>query len=176
MEISIKGKKICELGCGPSPFAIGSIFLGAESSIGVDIDPEAIKVARKNIDIVEKKLGIDIGKKITFITTDIENELEIQEDIDVVFMNPPFGSQKKNADRPFIEKAMKISSTCYSIHNGNSRSFLEKMAASMGIDVEVLWEDVIEIPWRFKFHRSEKRTVDIIVTRWKDQSSMLKSS
>ena len=41
----IEDKNILDLGCGTGVFAIGSALMGANSSIGVDIDEDSIELA-----------------------------------------------------------------------------------------------------------------------------------
>ena len=89
----IQGKKIVDLGCGTGVFALGSALLGAKEVVGVDIDPEAIELARK------EAFQQGLEQIITFITEDIRN---FQQKADTVIQNPPFGAQKahkKEADR-----------------------------------------------------------------------------
>ena len=48
---------------------------------------------------------------------------------DVVVMNPPFGTKKKNADRLFLDAAFRIAQrSVYSLHKSSTRSFIEKFA------------------------------------------------
>ena len=48
----IEGKHILDIGCGTGMLAIASMLLGARAITAVDVDISALKVARKNIDIV----------------------------------------------------------------------------------------------------------------------------
>ncbi len=50
----IHGMKVVDLGCGTGIFAIGSALLGAEESVGVDIDIDAISIANSQAE----KLGV----------------------------------------------------------------------------------------------------------------------
>lgn len=42
------GKTVLDIGCGSGILSIASLLLGAESAVGVDIDPLAVKTAREN--------------------------------------------------------------------------------------------------------------------------------
>lgn len=46
---AIKGKGILDVGTGSGILAITAARLGAKNVVGIDIDPEAVKVARKNV-------------------------------------------------------------------------------------------------------------------------------
>lgn len=43
-----EGKTVLDIGCGSGILSIASLLLGAESAIGVDIDPLAVKTAEEN--------------------------------------------------------------------------------------------------------------------------------
>jgi len=88
---------------------------------GADIDPEAVEDARA----AASRLGADVE----LVTGDIR-ELELT--ADTVIMNPPFGAQKRSADRPFLEAAVRIAPVVYSLHNASTVPFLELMVASLG--------------------------------------------
>lgn len=158
----IQDRTVMELGCGSAPFAIGASLLGADRVFGVDLDPGSIAAA------VENKKAVEKGSEeldIEFVEADV-SESDLPE-VDTVLMNPPFGAQKKHADRPFVEAAIKQSRAIYSIHNGNSMDFLGKLCASLGADIELLFKTGMELPHRYSFHRKEKSTIDVIVVRIK---------
>ena len=104
-----------DLGCGTGIFAIASKLLGAASAIGVDIDKDSI-------DLASSYCG-----DVNFICSDI-CDLENDFDVDTIFQNPPFGSQKnakKGADLKFISKAIELSpKVLYSFHMASTEEFL----------------------------------------------------
>jgi putative methylase len=162
----IGGKKVCELGCGGAPFAIGSWILGASEVLGIDVDERAIQLAKENVELVRSKLEGIPRAPFELMVHDLGEQIPLSPKFDTVLMNPPFGAQYRHADRPFIERAMEISPVCYSIHNGNSYQFLKKISDAIEVEMEVLWEDDLEIPARFTFHREEKKEIGIVVVRF----------
>lgn len=44
------GMKVIDLGCGSGILSVGALLLGAESAVGVDIDPNAVDIAYNNAD------------------------------------------------------------------------------------------------------------------------------
>lgn len=49
---------------------------------------------------------------------------------DIVVMNPPFGTKRKNADREFLQAAFTIAEeTVYSLHKTSTRSFIHSFAS-----------------------------------------------
>ncbi len=150
----IPEKVVADLGAGTGVLSIGATLLGAEKVYAVEVDEKALEVARKNASL----LGVD--EKIEFIHADAT---EFDRRVDTVVMNPPFGSQVKHADRPFLTKAFEISSVVYSIHLAKPevRNFVEKFSANNGFEAIRLRTVPFEIPAQFHFHR--KRLERILV-------------
>lgn len=93
------------------------------SVTSVDIDPDALGVARQNIESVEME------DEITLLHAKISNNLadlstsegdavalfdytKLEQEIDTVVMNPPFGSWVKGIDMVFLEVAAQASRRC----------------------------------------------------------------
>ena len=143
--------KVCDLGCGTGMFSVGAYLAGASEVVGFDISRSALDVAERN----SKKLDCEIK----YVETDIRN---VTEKCDTVLMNPPFGSQKKHADRPFLEKAMEISDSVYSIHMLCTLPFIQETAESRGRQVVSHKIYKYDIPHTFSFHSKTKQSVDIV--------------
>ena len=105
----IADKTVIDLGCGTGRLAIAAALLGAKEVVGVDIDKSAIKQAMRNAG----KLGVQT--RMDWIIADID---AIRGNFDTVLENPPFGVQKRRADRKFLEKALQIGKRIYSLHKG----------------------------------------------------------
>jgi putative methylase len=148
----IQGKVVIDLGCGSGIFSIGSSLLGAKKVIGVDIDPEALDVARKNAQT--------LGAEIDLVESDIAS---FQGRGDTVIQNPPFGSQRKGADRPFIKKAIECAETVYSLHMEQTEPFLQREISDLGAHIEYRKSYKFNIPHMFGFHKKEKKSVDIVL-------------
>jgi len=91
----IVGKTVLDLGCGTGRLALGAAFVGAKQVVGVDIDRDVVKVAFEN------SARTDLKEKVQWITGDID---AIHGNFDTVLQNPPFGVQRRKADRKFLEK------------------------------------------------------------------------
>ena len=102
----IQNKKVVDLGCGTGIFSFGAKLANAKEVIGIDIDKNAVKIAK---DYAKKN-----KESIKFEVKDVK-DVDIK--CDTVIMNPPFGAQKSNrwADRRFIEKGFEISKVIYSL-------------------------------------------------------------
>lgn len=152
----IADKKVMDLGCGTGIFAIASKLLGAASAIGVDIDNDSIDLASSYCGDVD------------FICSDI-CDLENDFDVDTIFQNPPFGSQKnakKGADLKFISKAIELSpKVLYSFHMASTEEFLISYFEKNDLEITHIFRYNFPIPKIYEFHTRESANVEVIVIR-----------
>lgn len=152
----IADKKVMDLGCGTGIFAIASKLLGAASAIGVDIDKDSTDLASSYCGDVD------------FICSDI-CDLENDFDVDTIFQNPPFGSQKnakKGADLKFISKAIEMSpKVLYSFHMASTEEFLISYFEKNDLEITHIFRYNFPIPKIYEFHTRESANVEVIVIR-----------
>ncbi|MFA6709814.1 MAG: METTL5 family protein [Candidatus Methanomethylophilaceae archaeon] len=151
-EGDVADRVVNDLGCGTGIFAIGSYLLNAKKIYGYDLSKSALDIAKMNIE----KFNADVE----LIECDIS---EVEYRADTTFMNPPFGCQMKRADRPFLDKAMELSSSIYSIHMENTLPFVETYVASKGREIVSRRTYKYNIPHTFTFHSKSKKSIDIVV-------------
>ncbi len=149
---NIADKKVVDLGCGNGIFSIGSWLLGARSVLGIDIDPDAIEDARRN--------AAAAGADIELLTADVTS---LTEKFDTAIMNPPFGSQRRGADRPFLVSAMRSASKVYSLHMADTLPFLSAYITSLGGRIELQKNYKFEIPHMFGFHEKTKKDFEVVL-------------
>jgi putative methylase len=142
----IENKIIIDLGCGTGIFSIGTYLTGAKKVIGIDIDENAIRIA--------KEFSKNNNYDISFYKKDVT---EVVNKCDTIFMNPPFGAQKNNlkADRKFIEKGFKISSVIYSIHLAKTLPFISKLVSILGGEINYSKDYIYSIKHSFNFHKKK---------------------
>lgn len=160
------GKTVLDLGCGTGRLAIGAAYLGAQHVVGVDIDKKAIKTAIKNSSMFNLK------EKIEWVTADLD---AVHGKFDTVLQNPPFGVQKRGADRKFLIKALQVGKKIYSLHKSlhKEKSFMEKLkkvkvmpvspspfirrlTKENGGEIKATYAMLMKIPHMFPFHTKEK--------------------
>lgn len=157
----VDGRNVVDLGCGTGVFAIASALMGANSSIGMDVDGDSINLAMEFKD----KLKLD---NLNFIECDID-EFNEALDVDTVFQNPPFGSQKNadsGQDLKFIQKAIELNcEALYSFHMASTEEFLIKYYHDNNLEITHIFRYEFPIPKIYDFHTKEKQNVDVIVIR-----------
>jgi putative methylase len=163
----IAGKTVLDLGCGTGRLALGAAFLGAKNVVGVDIDKLAINTAVENA----KKVGL--GDNTQWVVGHIN---AIFGRFDTVLQNPPFGVQTRSADRKFLEKALEVGGTIYSLHNHpeidkqlikmlkagggflqiSPSPFMKRFVEEHNGVVIAVYALLMTIPRMFEFHTKEK--------------------
>ncbi|MBT3865851.1 methyltransferase [Candidatus Woesearchaeota archaeon] len=133
MSGDIEKKVIADLGCGNGVFGIGALLLGAKEVLFLDVDGDAIKVARANVLAVERIVGKKLSK--SFSHSDVN---KFSKKVDTVIQNPPFGVRKTHADKPFLLRAMKNSSRIYSFHKLDTARFVESFVKDEGWGVRLV--------------------------------------
>lgn len=159
----IIGKTVVELGCGTGRLAIGAALLGASEVFGVDVDGVAVRVAQKNAEM------LGVKEKTHWIVADID---VVKGTFDTLLQNPPFGVQRRRADRRFITKSLELSSTIYSFHKGgkSNRIFIKRFIEEHGGKVTTIFPLNMEIPRMFKFHTKKKRSIHVDLYRIEGKS------
>lgn len=157
-------KTVVDLGCGTGRLAIGAALLGARETFGVDVDKVAVDVARKNAETM------DVKEKTHWIVADID---VMQGTFDTVLQNPPFGVQRRKADREFIKKSLELGRRIYSLHKGgeSSREFIKRFIERHGGRVTGIFPMKMDIPRLFEFHTKNKRSVEVDLYRIEGKSS-----
>ncbi|WP_048058106.1 METTL5 family protein [Methanothermococcus okinawensis] len=174
---------VIDLGCGTGKLAVGAKILGAKKVLGVDIDRETVKFAEKNVkeitysDIFNKlNLNIDLDDFI-------DNTIFLQEDVknidkslinkykpderskNIIIQNPPFGSQKKYADRIFLNKALEIGDIVYTIHNTSTREFIINYIKEKERIITNIFQAKFRIPQIYSFHKKKYMMIPVDIYR-----------
>ena len=148
MHGDIKGKIMADLGCGNGILGIGALILGAKKVYFVDKDEESLKIAKKNCEF----------KNVEFLSLDVEG---FNKKVDLVLENPPFGVQKRKADKPFLETAMKVAKKVYSFHKIESKNFIDKLSKERGFLVKDIFLFDFKLRKSMWFHKKNKYKVRV---------------
>jgi putative methylase len=157
----IQGKRVLDLGMGTGRLALGAAILGADSVVGIDVDRSSLEVA--------STAGKSFGVGVDLVLGDIGT---IRGSFDTTLMNPPFGTKVAHADLRFLECALKLANTVYSIHKTSTRKFLEAWLDERNLSYERIMATRMEIPHQFRFHRKERRWVEVDAVRVKSPTRL----
>jgi putative methylase len=157
----IEGHTVIDLGSGTGMLAFGAALRGPARVVGLELDPEAIEIARAN----ERRVGTTTP--IHWVRGDAARAPLRTTEPTTVVMNPPFGAQKggRGADREFLRTTATLADVSYSVHNGGSREFVEAFAADHGGAVTDAYRAALPLDRQFDFHESERREIDVEVFR-----------
>ncbi|KPV78647.1 uncharacterized protein RHOBADRAFT_51090 [Rhodotorula graminis WP1] len=171
----IDEKDILDLGCGCAVLSIASVMMGAESVTSVDVDPEALAIAKENVENVEMEEHIEfvhaeIGPPGAAPTHEagvpVLDPSSLGKKFDTVVMNPPFGSWRKGIDMAFLETACQLAETAvYSLNKTSTREFIERKAKQFGFQGTVIAQMRYDLPRTMAFHK--QKSVDIEVDMWR---------
>lgn len=156
-----------DLGCGTGRLSIASAFFGASVVVSVDIDLDALYILRENI------INLEIDHLIHPICSDVQDisiapqKLENYYQNITTIMNPPFGVQKRMADRIFLEKAFIFSDTIYSIHLSGEgvKSFISRFAQKHDWKIDLIIPYNMLLERSFPFHEQKTKKIDVSVYR-----------
>ncbi len=84
-------------------------------------------------------------------------------------MNPPFGVQKKTADRSFLAKAFNISHVVYSIHlaNPNVHQFISTYIKKYNWVIDYVFPYHLRLDKTYKFHKQKTKSINVNIYRFK---------
>ena len=88
-ELALEGRMVADIGCGSGVLAIAAVKLGAQSAVGIDIDPDALDNARQNADLN------DTVDRVRFEQGDFR---DMTQRANIVMANLTGGLLKRSAD------------------------------------------------------------------------------
>ncbi|MEM2142054.1 MAG: METTL5 family protein [Candidatus Thorarchaeota archaeon] len=156
----ITGKTVCDLGCGNGILALGAALMGAKMVLGVDVESKALKVSRRNADL----LGVEGVTE--WILADVSS-FEIRQTANTVLSNPPFGVKTRGADLRFLRRALSVAEVTYSFHlsSEKSRRFLTQAIVEMGGRVTHVETLRFPIGHLYEFHQKSIHTIEVDLYR-----------
>jgi len=164
----IKNQLVIDLGAGTGRLSIACAYLRASYVLSVDIDINALRILKANIN----SLGLE--NIILPICSDI-NHFEIvrqllQKELHITTIeNPPFGVQKKTADRYFLQKAFSFSDVVYSIHLANQKvhQFITSFIKKFNWAIDYVFPFQLKLNRTYEFHKEKTKSVDVNIYRFK---------
>jgi len=164
---------VIDLASGPGILGICTLLRGARKVYFVDIDTTAIELVKENYDFLKEKFP-EIGEA-EFYSRDIAIiKKSIFSDVDIVVMNPPFGTTEKNKkiDTVFLKKAMKLADKIITMHKTVSKNFLLELIKEKNFKVLQEKDFLFPIYKTYSHHAEDK--VNIEVTSFVLEKNMLR--
>ena len=132
-----------------SILGIGAALLGAESVSLVEIDKESCKISQRNID------SLNLANRISIFNSDITDIVDSFQQPDVVISNPPWGRQKKGADRSFLEAIITLGVNSHLMHSAEA-SHIDNFFNQYGWSSEKYAEFDFSLPASYKHHTKQR--------------------
>ncbi len=154
MNKDIEGKVVLDPCCGHGIFAVGCCLLNAKRVIAIEIDKEAIEVAKENAKM--------FNCSIEWINGDF---FDYSDKVDTIISNFPFGVKNKGIDKKFLVHSMEIAKVIYSLHKANA-FYLERVAKKFGFKLTKLFYSDFPIKKQFYFHKKEKYETKVVACRF----------
>ncbi len=153
MKGLIAGKVVADLGAGTGILGIGAILLGASKVYLVEKDKAAIKILRKNLDIMDIN-----GSEYQIEAKPIQ---DFKKKADTVIMNPPFGTKQKHADRQFLESAFRIAPTIISFHKTDTKAFVKAISKDHHYNIQEQIDYDYPLKNTYSMHRLKKKLISV---------------
>ena len=158
MRNYLTNARALDLGCGTGRFALAAALMGAAQVLRVDIDQDAIGIARESA-------GSYNLNSVDFIVEDVRNLVLIGK-FNVVFQNPPFGIwTERGLDMKFLSTATKYGNIIYTIHKLSTLDYVSNKVNSWGCTISVLDRVAITIPLMYKHHRRKAYKTEVFLAR-----------
>ncbi len=157
MRNEIQGKHVADLGCGTGILGIGAYLVGARHITFVDVDDNALRTLKKNIDEYPE-LPLE---HYDIICTGINTLPTPEEPVDIVIMNPPFGTRDEHADLLFLTKALEISPVVYSMHKTSTISYIHDWLKRNEAKVVNSWKFQMPIKQTFSHQTKKIQRIDV---------------
>ena len=134
------------------------MFLGASKVTLIEADEQAVEVALKNIQRAEDKTG---GSARAIHAMVGKDTIELDEAIDVVVMNPPWGVQTTRADRRLLDFAFSLGAESVHILHSAKAKHVQAIASDHGYQGEIMLETEFRLPPTYAHHSKGKASTAV---------------
>ncbi|MFN3803467.1 MAG: METTL5 family protein [Pyrobaculum sp.] len=147
---------VLDLGCGTGRFAISAAATGATYVLCVDIDPEALLLAKR----AAERFGLEA---VDFLTAHVAR-LYVRRRFSVVFQNPPFGIWgERGVDISFLKAAVTHGEVVYTIHKLATLDHIKRTVERWGLRLEVVERSTLAIKPMYRHHRKRIHRVEVFL-------------
>ncbi len=155
--------RAADLGAGTCRLAAALALAGFEYIVAIEGDPRLPPLCIEGLEHLGVRGRVDI---IVSRIASRQGPLA-QGSIDLVVMNPPFGVQRRGADRVFLEYAFSLApQRIYAILKSGNEDFHSRLAEGAGYAMRVLYKEWFPLPATMMHHRSRIRRVLVDVVEF----------
>lgn len=158
---------VVDLGTGTGVLAFALHLAGFDHITGVDIDADALQLAKVNAEKLQELCSASAERPVEFALMDIQtSSLALTgAPFDIAVLNPPFGTRRHAADVAFLEVACRVSRRLvYSLHKSTTRGYISKKLERLGYAARVYAQLRFDLTATYAFHT--RRSVDLEVDLW----------
>jgi len=159
------GKVSVDLGCGTGTLGIGLLALGAEKVYFVDCDRKVIDIAKENL--AKLKSEYNAGEAVFLC----QNIADFNEKVDLVVMNPPFGTKVRHSDKIFLKKAFEIGKIVYSFHKSETKKFVEAFSHDNKFKITGVFDFSFPLKATMKHHTRKIKRISVSCFRMEKVNS-----
>ena len=153
----IENKVIADMGCGTGILGLGALLLGAKKVYFIDRSEAAIRKAKQNLAFLENELNLKLHGKAVWLIGDISL---FRNKVNTVLQNPPFGTKKEHIDKIFLEKALEIGKSVYSIHKTPTIEFIRNFVKKKNMQIANELRLGIQLKKTMPWHKHEVYRID----------------
>ena len=154
----IENKIIADLGCGTGILGLGALLLGAKKAYFIDKSEAAIKKAKQNLHFLEESTGEHLQDKATWLIGDISL---FKNKVHTVLQNPPFGTKTEHADKVFLEKALELGKSIYSIHKTSTLDYLRHIVDMKKRQIKDELKFEMQLKKTMPWHKHNVHLIDV---------------
>ncbi len=151
-----------DLGAGTCRLSAPLLLLGAEAVVAVDADARLAPLCMRALE------GLGAADRVVYLVARVAaGRGPLRAFPGVVVTNPPFGVQRRGADREILEYAFSLGPwRVYAILKSGNEDFHRRLAGRWGYTLRVLYRESFPIPAEMMHHRSRIRRVLVDVVEF----------
>ncbi|USN45800.1 MAG: RsmD family RNA methyltransferase [Candidatus Woesearchaeota archaeon] len=153
----IEEKTVADFGAGPGILGIGALLLGAKHVVFVEKDLTVKETLLENLAYLAEQTEQTFSYEVV-----IKDIATFSEQVDVIIMNPPFGTKSAHADKFFLERAVLCAPTILSFHKTITKDFIT--AFCQDHTLRIAWELPFSYPLKQTHAHHQKKRIYIEVT------------
>lgn len=156
-------EQVVDLGAGNGVLGIGALLLGAQRATFVELDGLVCEVLEEALE------AEGLGARARVLQEDVQELQGLGVEPELVLMNPPWGQQRRSADRPFLEASVRMAQRCVHLMHSAQAVHLEPWAAEQGWEA-ARWLEV-DFPLPKRYAHQQKRRAFTRAAMWRLERS-----